>query len=129
MLRALARDPFVLKGARIDTMYGLVDLMGDALAAAPRLGLPLLLMYGAHDQLVPRNAMAAFTARLPPAAGDRRRLAYYPKGYHLLLRDLDGEGVAADVASWIADPTAPLPSRADAAGARTGWPPAPPGSE
>jgi acylglycerol lipase len=129
MLRALARDPFVLKGARIDTMYGLVDLMGDALAAAPRLGLPLLLMYGAHDQLVPRNAMAAFTARLPPAAGDRRRLAYYPKGYHLLLRDLDGEGVAADVASWIADPTAPLPSRADAAGARTGWPPAPPDSE
>ena len=27
------RDPLVLKGARIDTVYGLVDLMDDALAA------------------------------------------------------------------------------------------------
>ena len=122
MLQALARDPMVLKGARIDTMYGLVDLMDDALAAAPRLSQPMLLMYGAHDQLVPRPAMAAFAARLPPQAGDRR-LAYYPKGYHLLLRDLDGEGVAADVASWVADPTAPLPSGADAVAKRTPWPP------
>jgi len=123
MLRALARDPMVLKGARIDTMYGLVDLMDDALAAAPRLTMPLLLMYGAHDQLVPRPAMAAFAARLPPDTGDRRRLAYYPKGYHLLLRDLDGEGVAADVAGWIADPGAPLPSQTDAAATVAPWPP------
>jgi alpha-beta hydrolase superfamily lysophospholipase len=123
MLRALARDPMVLKGARIDTMYGLVDLMDHALAAAPRLSLPLLLMYGANDQLVPRPAMAVFAARLPPETGDRRRLAYYPKGYHLLLRDLGGEGVAADVASWTLDRSAPLPSHADAAGASAPWPP------
>jgi len=129
MLRALAQDPMVLKGARIDTMYGLVDLMDDALAAAPRLSRPLLLMYGAHDQLVPRKAMTAFAAELPEDAASRRRLAYYPKGYHLLLRDLDGEGVAADVASWIGNATAPLPSRADAAGAGSLWPPAAPGSE
>src|SRR5579863_3623309 len=33
MLEALAKDPLVLKGARVDTIYGLVDLMDAALAA------------------------------------------------------------------------------------------------
>jgi alpha-beta hydrolase superfamily lysophospholipase len=124
MLRALARDPLVLKGARIDTVYGLVDLMDDALAAAPRLAVPTLLLYGAHDQIIPRAAIADFAARLPPDPGHRRRLAYYANGYHLLLRDLEGPLVAADVASWIFDPAAPLPSHADAGEDAAAWPPA-----
>jgi alpha-beta hydrolase superfamily lysophospholipase len=123
MLRALARDPMVLKGARVDTIYGLVDLMDDALAAARRLGLPMLLLYGAHDEIVPRPALAEFTARLPPDPVHRRRLAFYEKGYHLLLRDLEGELVAGDISSWIFDREAPLPSHADASQSRTPWPP------
>jgi len=109
-------------------IYGLVDLMDDALAAAPGLKAPLLLMYGAHDQIVPRVAMADFAAHLPPLdrAGDRERLAYYPHGYHLLLRDLDGAAVARDVASWVLDRAAPLPSHADTAEAAKPWPPPPP---
>jgi alpha-beta hydrolase superfamily lysophospholipase len=125
MLRALGRDPMVLKGARIDTIYGLVDLMDDALAAAPRLALPMLLLYGAHDELVPRLPMRAFVAHLPEAAGQRRVLAYYSRGYHMLLRDLEGPAVAADVAGWILDRAAPLPSHADAADAARPWPPHP----
>lgn len=126
MLRALGRDPLVLKGSRIDMVYGLVDLMDDALAAAPRLTMPVLLLYGAHDQLIPRAAMAAFAAHLPPERGGNERLAYYPHGYHLLLRDLDGAAVARDVASWILDRAAPLlPSHADAAEAAKPWPPLP----
>jgi alpha-beta hydrolase superfamily lysophospholipase len=124
MLRALARDPMVLKGARIDMVYGLVNLMDDALAAAPRLNAPTLLLYGAHDQIIPRLPIAQFVAQLPPEPGGRRRLAYYPHGYHLLLRDLDGAAVADDVASWILDRRAPLPSNADAdAAAAARWPP------
>jgi alpha-beta hydrolase superfamily lysophospholipase len=125
MLRALARDPLVLKGARVETVYGLVNLMDDALAAAPRLAVPTLLMYGAHDQVVPRAPIADFVAQLPAAAVRRDRLAYYPNGYHMLLRDLDGARVANDVASWILDPAAPLPSDADAANAVRPWPPLP----
>ncbi len=37
MLRALSRDPLVIKETRVDTIYGLVNLMDAALAAAPRL--------------------------------------------------------------------------------------------
>jgi alpha-beta hydrolase superfamily lysophospholipase len=123
MLRALGRDPMVLKGARVATIWGLVNLMDDALAAAPRLAAPLLLMYGAHDELVPRPAIADFVAQLPPARGAGRRLAYYRHGYHLLLRDLDGALVARDVAGWILDRAAPLPSAADAAERARPWPP------
>jgi alpha-beta hydrolase superfamily lysophospholipase len=128
MLKALAQDPMVLKGARIDTVYGLVDLMDDALAAAPRLTAPTLLMYGAHDEVVPRPPIAEFVAHLPPDPGHTRRLAYYAAGYHLLLRDLDGAAVAGDVASWVLDRTAKLPSRADAAESAEQWPPSPDGS-
>ena len=106
MLRALARDPMVLKGARIDAVYGLVDLMDGALAAAPRLARPTLLLYGAHDQVVPRLSIEDFAAHLPPDPSHRRRLAYYGQGYHLLLRDLEGAAVAGDVASWIGYPAA-----------------------
>ena len=123
MLRALARDPLVLKGARVDMVFGLVDLMDGALAAAPRLEAPTLLLYGAHDAIVPRPALEGFVAQLPADPGHRRRLAYYPRGYHLLLRDLDGATVAGDVASWIEDRAAPLPSRADAAETAKPWPP------
>jgi alpha-beta hydrolase superfamily lysophospholipase len=121
MLRALARDPLVLKGARVDMVYGLVNLMDDALAAAPLLSAPTLLMYGAHDEVVPRAPIADFVAQLPDAAR-RDRLAYYPNGYHMLLRDLDGAVVANDVAAWIFNRAAPLLSHADAAGSARPWP-------
>src|SRR5216684_4282127 len=125
MLQALARDPLVLKGARLDTVYGLVDLMDDAFAAAPRLDAPTLLLYGAHDEVIPRRPIAEFVAHLPPDPGHIRRLAYYGQGYHLLLRDLDRAVVAGDVASWALDRNAKLPSRADAAESAEKWPPSP----
>src|SRR5579862_3939514 len=123
MLQALARDPMVIKGARIDTIYGVVNLMDDALAAAPHLNLPTLMMYGAHDEVVPRRPIAVFVARLPPDPAHRRTLAYYPKGYHMLLRDLEGPVVAGDVASWVLGRGGALPSRADATQGVKPWPP------
>lgn len=123
VLRQMARDPLVIKGTRVDAVYGLVDLMDSALEAAPALDVPLLLMYGARDEVVPRRPIAEFVAHLPAAPRHQRRLAYYPAGYHLLLRDLGGGSVANDIASWIADRRAPLPSKADTDAAAPEWPP------
>lgn len=123
MLIALGRDPMVIKGARIDTIYGLVDLMDRTIAVAPRLTAPLLMMYGAHDAVIPADPVRAFVAALPPQDAARDRFAYYRNGYHMLLRDLEGKRVAADVASWIFDRPAALPSRADAIEAQRPWPP------
>lgn len=38
------------------------------------------------------------------------RVAVYPDGYHMLTRDLGARVVLDDMAVWLADPTAPLPS-------------------
>jgi alpha-beta hydrolase superfamily lysophospholipase len=48
-LRELFEDPLVIKATRIDTIYGLVDLMDAATAVAPRLKLPTLVLYGANE--------------------------------------------------------------------------------
>jgi alpha-beta hydrolase superfamily lysophospholipase len=113
MLRALGRDPLVIKKTRVATIWGLVNLMDAALASAPRLRVPLLMMYGAHDEIIPKLSIRQFVRALPHDPSDRRVLAYYRHGYHMLLRDLDGPMVAADVAGWVLDPGAPLLSGAD----------------
>ena len=118
MLRALGRDPLVIKRTRVDTIYGLVNLMSAALASAPRLDCRLLLLYGAHDEIIPKLAVRRFVGMLPADPGQGRRLAYYRQGWHMLLRDLEGPRVIGDVASWILSPGTPLPSGADRAAAR-----------
>jgi alpha-beta hydrolase superfamily lysophospholipase len=112
MLRALARDPLVIHKTRIDTIYGLVDLMDAALASAPVLDGALMVMYGAKDEIIPKAPIRRFVSALP-AERRRRALAWYEDGYHMLLRDLEGPLVIADVASWALWPAAPLPSGAD----------------
>jgi len=52
-------------------------------------------------------AVAAFLANLPAS---HVSVASYPKGYHMLLRDLDGPIVWRDVLAWIIDHKAALPS-------------------
>lgn len=113
MLRSLGRDPHVIKGARVDAIHGLVDLMDKAFAAAPDLDQRTLILVGDRDQLVPRAATNAFTARLPVDAAERYKIAAYPDGWHMLLRDLSAETVWTDIKAWMADPGAPLPSAAE----------------
>jgi len=113
MLRELGRDPLVIKSTRVDTIAGLVDLMSLALQSGPRFDQKMLLLYGAHDELIPAAPMREFVQSLPPAGTDRRRIAYYPNGYHMLARDLEGSLVIADMQSWMLHPKAPLPSGMD----------------
>ncbi len=113
MLRALGRDPLVIKRTRVDAVYGLTDLMDRALASAGRISAPLLLLYGERDEIIPKQPTLLAWDGLPAKADGRQRLALYQDGWHMLLRDLDAETVMADVAAWIADPATPLPSGAD----------------
>ena len=76
---------------------GALTLMDAALAAAPRFDAPALFLYGGNDEVIPRQATKAVWGALPP--GPVR--AFYPGGYHLLLRDLEGPKVAQDVADWV----------------------------
>jgi hypothetical protein len=65
---------------------------------------------GAKDEIIPHAPAVDAARRLP--AGDRT--AYYTQGWHLLLRDKQARNVWEDVAAFVGDPTAPLPSGAPA---------------
>jgi acylglycerol lipase len=116
-MRRWSEDPLTAKYFRVDMVYGVVNLMDDALAAAPRFGnAPALLLYGGEDRIVSEGPFRRLLAALPPGAP--LRLAYYPQGHHLLLRDRARAKVVDDILAWLAAPDAPLPSGADAAARR-----------
>ncbi len=106
----LSRDPLVIKATRVDAVAGLVDLMDTALGALPRLKLPSLILYGAHDQLIPRRSFDILIEALPRRPPARWRAAFYPKGYHMLTRDLGAAVVLRDIVNWVFDHQAALPS-------------------
>lgn len=114
MLRALGRDPLVIKQTRIDTIYGLVDLMEAAFDTAPRLTVPSLVLYGGKDEVIPDGPTRDMLRSLPRDAPVR--VALYAKGFHMLLRDLGADSVLGDIVAWIGDRRSPLPSGADGAG-------------
>ena len=111
-LEKLRNDPMILRQPRLDMGYGLVDLMDDASVAAGRVKLPYLMLHGLGDRIVPQGPVRAAIEIMPPRTDSK--LAFYKKGYHLLLRDKEGPVVAADIVAWISDHQAMLPSGADA---------------
>ncbi len=113
MLRALGRDPLMITRTRVDAIYGLTDLMDAALASSDGITQPVLLLYGEKDEVIPREPTLLAWQRLPDGSGGAQRLALYEHGWHLLLRDLEAETVLRDIAAWIDDRAAPLPSGAD----------------
>jgi alpha-beta hydrolase superfamily lysophospholipase len=105
-LIAMGRDPLMIWGARSDTIYGLVTMMGRASEAVGRSSVPTAYFYGAHDQIIPKSAALRAAAQLKPG----QRSAYYAKGWHLLTRDHQGPVVWKDILAFMRDPGAPLPS-------------------
>ncbi len=115
MLRALGRDPLVIKGTRIDALYGLTNLMDAALAAAPKLDIRTLILYGRVEQLIPESARRAILAALPKDGAWRH--IEYESGFHMLLRDLNADIVLRDIAVWVTGTTDAGTSFANRSGA------------
>lgn len=116
-LRRWSEDPLTTKTFRVDAVYGLINMMDAALAAAPRLRGRVLVLYGGHDVIVPAPAVRGLLQVVPETP--ERRFGFYPEGYHLLLRDTQRQLVGQDILSWMLAPGTPLPSGAEEAG--RGW--------
>jgi alpha-beta hydrolase superfamily lysophospholipase len=99
VLRKLSRDPLFQHSARADQVYGLVNLMDEARHAPEHLSdpPPILFLYGAKDQVIPAKPTDATIAAL----GARAEVHRDDNGYHMLLRDLDGESQWKIVADWV----------------------------
>ena len=101
MLRALARDPMVIKATRVDVLYGVTNLMDSAMAAAAELNTDVLLLYGAHDDNIPRPPTCRLVQQLRRNSDYSLKPIYYPQGYHMLTRDLQAAVVWHDIGQWV----------------------------
>lgn len=108
MLRALGADPLYLRETRVDAVAGLVALMDEANAVAPRLQVPMLILLGGRDEIVPPRDARRFVASLPAASCS---VVTYVDGWHLLLRDRQRVRVFGDILAWTGGE--PPPSRLD----------------
>jgi len=117
MLRALGRDPLHHGPPSAREMMGLVRVTDRAAAAAPETRLPVLLLLGEKDQIVPNARVAEVAARIPGPVETIR----YEDGWHMLFRDLQAARVWEDVGDWALGLRGPACATAD-------MPPAPPGS-
>ncbi len=107
--RAFSADPLVIKASRVDALWGITNLMDRAADTAVEPGPPRLVLYGERDQIIPPRAFCAMLRTRSDDAPETR-LAIYRRGWHMLTRDLQGAWVMADIATWIEDRYAPLPS-------------------
>lgn len=108
VLRRLAHDPLYQHSARVDQVYGLVKLMGEARRAPDRMSAhpPVLFLYGGNDQVIPAEPTEAVAKALDGST----TIIRYPEGYHMLLRDRDAEPRWNDVLLWI-EKRNPAPAR------------------
>lgn len=109
ILREMFADPLVIKETRIDSILGVIRVMGDAYNNADDVSGNILFLIGEKDEIIPSKAMDKTAARLN---GDKT-IRRYPDGWHLLFRDLQAETVWRDVAEWIDSRMASGPSTAN----------------
>ncbi|MEH6810405.1 MAG: alpha/beta fold hydrolase [Hyphomonas oceanitis] len=108
MLRRTWADPLMMPENRIDQVYGVVSLMETAYQRVANLSdkVPILMSYGANDLVITPPGVKRTAKKLPASI----QTVYYPKGYHMLMRDLQAETVHADYLAFMKDPGGALPS-------------------
>ncbi len=107
-LSGLARDPVVVQTVLADPLFHrvgtarlsteVVAAIARVQAAAPAFPLPLLVLHGSADRMVPPEGSRAFVARV---GHPDRELREYAGAYHVLFADLDHQRVLTDVERWI----------------------------
>jgi alpha-beta hydrolase superfamily lysophospholipase len=95
-LERVQKDPRFFGDPSSRELYGLVQLMDAAAAAAPAVAIPTLTLMGAHDEVLRPDQVRRVHDRIPGASG----YILYPDGWHWLFRDLNGAQVWADVADF-----------------------------
>lgn len=107
-LSGLARDPAVAEQVLGDPLFHrratarlsteVTAAIARVQAGAPTFALPLLVMHGSDDRMVPPGGSREFAAR---AASPDKQLIEYPGAYHALFADIGRERVLADATGWI----------------------------
>lgn len=107
-LTGLARDPAVVETVLADPFFhrrGTARLSTEVTAAiarvqegAGRLSVPLLILHGSDDRMVPPDGSRTFFAKV---AYPDREFREYPGAYHGLFADLNHTEILSDLGRWI----------------------------
>ena len=107
-LSGLARDPAVVATVLADPLFhrrGTARLSTEVTAAIRRVqaraesfSVPLLILHGSADRMVPPEGSRRFFSRVHQAD---RELREYPGGYHCLFADSGYQEVLRDLERWI----------------------------
>lgn len=107
-LSGLSRDPASVEHVLADPLFhrrGTARLSTEVTAAIARVQqaaatfpLPVLLVHGSADRMVPPEGSRRFAAR---AGHPDATLLELPRAYHALLADLDQERVLSAIGDWI----------------------------
>lgn len=108
-LRAMYKDPLVIKDTRIDAILGAERIMGEGFDASDEVCGDILYIYGEKDEIIPAKQLKKTERRL---CGDAVS-ASYPDSWHMIFADIERERPLLDVIEWI---------KADIAGEKT-WRP------
>jgi alpha-beta hydrolase superfamily lysophospholipase len=115
-LSGLARDPTVIETVLADPLFhrrGTARLSTEVTAAISRvqtrardLAVPLLVVHGSADRMVPPDGSREFCQKAP---GSLCELREYSGAYHGLFADLDHQEVLTDVERWMTARLAGIP--------------------
>lgn len=106
VMAALRDDPLVLDHPRVEAVAGLAELMDAAAQAGPALNLPVLLLYGTRDDLVPKQAICVLLGGVEAGSGPEHwQVRIYDGGYHMLTRYSGAAATREDLLAWL-DPAA-----------------------
>lgn len=107
-LSGLARDPAVVEAVLADPLFhrrGTARLSTEVTAAIERVqagaasfSVPLLILHGSNDRMVPPDGSREFFGRVRYPDKTFRE---YSDGYHGLFADIGHEEVLAEVERWI----------------------------
>ena len=84
-------------------VVGLTNLMDIATDSSIIFTKKSLILYGKHDDVVPRKPTCNWLRSLPETDSSQRTILIYKNGYHMLNRDLQAKKVLDDIAEWVMD--------------------------
>jgi len=91
-------DPLVFKKGTIRLLVEMVNSMKWAMANAQKLTVPIFMLHGSEDKIVPPSASEEFISNV---ASSDKRFELIEGSYHEIMNDLDKEKVLNMILKWL----------------------------
>jgi len=96
--RAYSEDPLVFKQGTIKLLLEMIKAMEWANQNADKLKVPILMMHGANDEIVPPEASKEFFEKVPI---EDKQLIILPERKHEIFNDINKEEALNKALEWI----------------------------